>query len=84
MRVYFDQDCDLSLIRDRRVAIVGYGNQGRAQALNLRDSGVDVTVALAPGNHVLLCFASDEGDGRSHVAHGMVREFTIPANLRAE
>ncbi len=50
MRVHFDQDCDLSLIRARRVAIIGYGNQGRAQALNLRDSGVDVTVALAPGS----------------------------------
>ena len=46
MRVRFDQDCDLSLIRSRRVAIIGYGNQGRAQALNLRDSGVDVTIAL--------------------------------------
>ncbi len=50
MRVFFDQDCDLSLIRARRVAIIGYGNQGRAQALNLRDSGVDVIVALAPGS----------------------------------
>jgi ketol-acid reductoisomerase len=46
MRVYLDKDCDLSLIRGRQVAIVGYGNQGRAQALNLRDSGVAVTIAL--------------------------------------
>ena len=46
MRVYFDADADLSLIRARRVAILGYGNQGRAQALNLKDSGVAVTVAL--------------------------------------
>src|SRR5687767_4317817 len=46
MRVYFDGDIDLGLIRARRVAIVGYGNQGRAQALNLRDSEVAVTVAL--------------------------------------
>jgi len=50
MRVYFDDDCDLGLIRAKRVAIIGYGNQGRAQALNLRDSGVDVTVALALGS----------------------------------
>jgi len=48
MRVYFDADADLALIRGKRVAIVGYGNQGRAQALNLRDSGVAVTVALPP------------------------------------
>jgi ketol-acid reductoisomerase len=46
MRVYFDADADPALIRQLRVAIVGYGNQGRAQALNLRDSGVAVTIAL--------------------------------------
>ena len=50
MRVYFDGDADPALIRSRAVAIVGYGNQGRAQALNLRDSGVEVTVALAEGS----------------------------------
>ena len=48
MRVYFDADADPALIRSKRVAILGYGNQGRAQALNLRDSGVAVTVALLP------------------------------------
>src|SRR3954465_5848985 len=46
MRVYYDSDCDLSLVRARRVAVIGYGNQGRAQALNLRDSGVSVAVGL--------------------------------------
>jgi ketol-acid reductoisomerase len=46
MHVYRDEDADPALIRGRRVAVVGYGNQGRAQALNLRDSGVEVTVAL--------------------------------------
>jgi ketol-acid reductoisomerase len=50
MRVYRDEDCDLSVIRSRRVAILGYGNQGRAQALNLKDSGVAVTVALPEGS----------------------------------
>lgn len=48
MRVYFDADVDPALIRSRKVAVVGYGNQGRAQALNLRDSGVAITVALPP------------------------------------
>ena len=48
MRVYLDADADLSIIRSKRVAILGYGNQGRAQALNLRDSSVAVTVALKP------------------------------------
>ena len=47
MRVYYDRDADLSRITGKRVAIVGYGSQGHAHALNLRDSGVaDVTVAL--------------------------------------
>src|SRR5689334_17462324 len=50
MRVYFDADVDPRLIRARRVAVIGYGNQGRAQALNLRDSGVSVTVALPEGS----------------------------------
>src|SRR3954464_7702014 len=50
MQVYRDEDADLSLIRGRRVAVIGYGNQGRAQALNLRDSGVAVTIALPVGS----------------------------------
>jgi len=50
MHVYRDEDADLGLIRERRVAVIGYGNQGRAQALNLRDSGVAVTVGLPEGS----------------------------------
>ena len=47
MRVYYDQDADVKLIKGKKVAIVGYGSQGHAHALNLRDSGVkDVCVAL--------------------------------------
>jgi len=46
MHIYRDEDADLALIRGRRVAVVGYGNQGRAQSLNLRDSGVAVTIGL--------------------------------------
>ena len=51
MRVYYDRDCDINLIKDKKVAIVGYGSQGHAHALNLRDSGVkNVAVALRPGS----------------------------------
>ncbi|MYZ49697.1 ketol-acid reductoisomerase [Propylenella binzhouense] len=51
MRVYYDRDADVNLIKDRKVAIIGYGSQGRAHALNLKDSGVkDVAVALRPGS----------------------------------
>lgn len=46
MQVYYDQDADLSRIRDRRVTVLGYGSQGHAHASNLRDSGVDVVVGL--------------------------------------
>ncbi len=40
MKVFYDADCDLGLIKDKKVAIVGYGSQGHAHAQNLRDSGV--------------------------------------------
>jgi ketol-acid reductoisomerase len=45
-----DNDVDLGLIRSRRVAVIGYGSQGHAHALNLRDSGVDVRVGVRPGS----------------------------------
>jgi len=51
MRVYYDRDADVNLIKGKRVAIVGYGSQGHAHALNLRDSGVgEVAVALRAGS----------------------------------
>jgi len=51
MRVYYDRDADVNLIKKKKVAIVGYGSQGHAHALNLKDSGVkDVAVALRPGS----------------------------------
>jgi ketol-acid reductoisomerase len=51
MRVYYDRDADLNLIKAKKIAIVGYGSQGHAHALNLRDSGVkDVAIALRPGS----------------------------------
>ncbi len=45
-KIFYDKDTDLALIRSKKVAIVGYGSQGHAHALNLRDSGVDVSVGL--------------------------------------
>ena len=51
MRVYYDRDADINLIKGKKVAIIGYGSQGHAHALNLRDSGVkDVAVALRKGS----------------------------------
>jgi ketol-acid reductoisomerase len=46
MKIFYDKDADLSLVKGRRVAVVGYGSQGHAHALNLKDSGVRVTVAV--------------------------------------
>jgi ketol-acid reductoisomerase len=62
MHVYRDEDADLALIRGRRAAVLGYGNQGRAQALNLRDSGVAVTIGLAEGS-ASRARAEDDGFG---------------------
>ena len=50
MQVYYDKDCDLSIIQGMKVSIIGYGSQGHAHACNLQDSGVDVTVGLRPGS----------------------------------
>jgi len=49
MKVYYDKDADLSLIKGRKVTIIGYGSQGHAHALNLHESGVKVTVGLRKG-----------------------------------
>ena len=49
MKVYYDKDADLSLIKGKKVCIVGYGSQGHAHALNLNDSGVKVTVGVRKG-----------------------------------
>ena len=48
--LYYDKSADLALIQAKKVAIIGYGSQGHAHALNLRDSGVSVRVGLQPGS----------------------------------
>lgn len=50
MNIYYDKDCDLSIIQGKKVSIIGYGSQGHAHANNLKDSGVDVTVGLREGS----------------------------------
>jgi ketol-acid reductoisomerase len=58
-RIYYDEDADLRNIRDKRVAVLGYGSQGHAHALNLKDSGVDVAVGLLPGSRSRARAAAD-------------------------
>ena len=49
-KIYYQQDCDLNILKGKTVAIIGYGSQGHAHALNLKDSGVDVVVGLYEGS----------------------------------
>ena len=50
LNMYYDKDCDLNIIKSKKVAMIGFGSQGHAHALNLRDSGVDVVVGLRKGS----------------------------------
>lgn len=50
VNVYYDQDADLSLLEERKLAVIGYGSQGHAHALNLKDSGMNVRVGLRPSS----------------------------------
>jgi len=49
LKIYYDKDADLKVLKGKKLAIIGFGSQGHAQALNLRDSGLDVIVAEVPG-----------------------------------
>ena len=49
MTVYYDKDCDINIIKGKKVAMIGFGSQGHAHAENLRDSGVDVCIGLKKG-----------------------------------
>ena len=47
-KIYYDKDADLSILKGKKIAVIGYGIQGRGQSLNLRDSGLDVVVSELP------------------------------------
>jgi ketol-acid reductoisomerase len=48
--MYYEKDCDLNLLKGKKLAVVGYGSQGHAHALNLKDSGMDVVIGLYEGS----------------------------------
>ena len=88
MRVYYDRDCDVNLIKDKKIAILGYGSQGHAHALNLRDSGArNVVVALREGSPSK---AKAEGEGLQVMEIAEAAKwadlimFTMPDELQAE
>ena len=88
MRVYYDADCDVNLIKDKKIAILGYGSQGHAHALNLRDSGAkNVVVALREGS-ASIKKAEGEGLKTMGIAEAAawcdVIMFTMPDELQAE
>src|SRR5438045_1182720 len=58
-KVYYENDADINLLRNKKLAVIGYGSQGHAHALNLRDSGLDVRVGLRPGKS----WTAAENDG---------------------
>ena len=60
VEIFYDDDADLSIVQGRKVAVLGYGSQGHAHALSLRDSGVDVRVGLLEGSKSR-AKAEDEG-----------------------
>ncbi len=88
MRVYYDRDCDINLIKDKKVAILGYGSQGHAHALNLRDSGAkNLVVALRDGS-ASTKKAEAEGLTVMGIAEAAawcdLMMFTMPDELQAE
>ena len=88
MRVYYDRDCDVNLIKNTKVAILGYGSQGHAHALNLRDSGAkNLVIALRPGSPSA---KKAEGEGlkvmdiAAAAAWADLIMFTMPDELQAD
>jgi ketol-acid reductoisomerase len=87
VRVYYDSDADLSVLKGRVIAIVGYGSQGRAQAQNMRDSGLDVIVGLRPDGNSwkraesdgFKVFPVDEAAKRGDIIHILIPDMQQPA-----
>ena len=88
MRVYYDRDCDVNLIKDKKVAILGYGSQGHAHALNLRDSGAKNIVVALRKNSSSASKAQSEGLEVMGIAEASewcdLIMFTMPDELQAE
>ena len=60
-KMYYEKDCDLSYLDGKKIAIIGYGSQGHAHALNLRDSGCDVIIGLRKGGRGATKAVADGG-----------------------
>jgi len=82
IKKYYESDADLSIFDNRKIAIIGYGSQGRGQALNLRDSGLDIIIGLRPGRSWEL--ASKDGFEVSTVAEATKKADVIQILLPDE
>jgi ketol-acid reductoisomerase len=86
-KLYYDADADLSILRGRKIATLGYGSQGHAHALNLKESGCDVTVGVRPGSEG---WARAEADGwtpkspADAVADAEIIGIFVPDHVQAE
>lgn len=68
-KMYYEKDCDINYLNGKKIAIIGYGSQGHAHALNLKDSGCDVRVGLREGSHSIEA-AEEAGPARHRHGHG--------------
>jgi ketol-acid reductoisomerase len=88
MRVYYDQDCDVNIVKETKIAILGYGSQGHAHALNLRDSGAKHIAVALRENSPSAKKASAEGLNVMGIADAAswcdLMMFTMPDELQAE
>jgi len=88
MRVYYDQDCDVNIVKETKIAILGYGSQGHAHALNLRDSGAKQIAVALRENSPSAKKASTEGLNVMGIADAAswcdLMMFTMPDELQAE
>ena len=82
MKVYYDKDADLSLIKGKKVTIIGYGSQGHAHAQNLKDSGIKVTVGAAQGRRVVGQGEEGRRQGRRGRRRGQGRRHRDDADAR--
>src|SRR4051812_3239044 len=73
-KMYYDKDADLKALANKRIVVVGYGSQGHGQALNLKDSGLDVHIAVRKGGH----------GWNLALKHGWVEGKNLSNNLGAE
>ncbi len=87
IKIYYDADADLGMLQGKKVAIIGFGSQGHAQALNLRDSGVDVVVAEMPGTpnyELALQYGFQPVSAAEAAAQAQVVQMLTPDHVQAK